>query len=640
MVDLKRLLVPVATGAIGAKLSLMAKEKEQEDTAIQEAEGVTDALVEDTIVTARSDINSEKNIQNQTYDLMVNNYNTLKNRFGPDKEDDLALLYFKNRSLFKAQDITQLFPQIDSLIAGGLTGDITGEGTERTFVPGGDITAETPQIQSIYEVYGQGATTGDIIRQQRDAYNKQVNAGLANLAGENNTKLFIDKTVQPGMVRERTLQQPQFQEGRVTQEQFMTSINEIVDKATMQNLPDVNLSTMARTVNWSPVLSKEDLDMAALNAVGGTGNEAELLRSKYKFSYLVDAARTMQLQNQNVETIGEAIDIMRANGTISKDSVMNSLTALERATIDYSNNMMDEVRKDTLNPDAQIINRYYTDPEGTIEIQGVEFTNKSLYDDLTNRYQEQARIEYTNQGYYDLFNRFVNVGDDPQFNVKLIVPVRENEGSPFVDKQMTGAINPQILSDGGLQVVDPKDIYQTIDVVDSRDLFGVYSPDGSRQLKPGDSGVFANMTPDARENLKEQIMLNSGGMDAIMPFLTMSQEEFKAYQEAPKEDSVTDVIPTTINRDNYEDFLPPSKLNLGNTKEPNPELISWASENMSAWESFVNSLPNEKPQKSDYPEDEQGLDQQYGEDLRFYNKVVRNLKRQLPKIQKLVKDRE
>ncbi len=197
MVDLKRLLVPVATGAIGAKLSLMAKEKEQEDTAIQEAEGVTDALVEDTIVTARSDINSEKNIQNQTYDLMVNNYNTLKNRFGPDKEDDLALLYFKNRSLFKAQDITQLFPQIDSLIAGGLTGDITGEGVDRKFVPGGDITAETPQIQSIYEVYGQGATTGDIIRQQRDTYNKQVNAGLANLAGENNTKLFIDKTVQP-----------------------------------------------------------------------------------------------------------------------------------------------------------------------------------------------------------------------------------------------------------------------------------------------------------------------------------------------------------------------------------------------------------------------------------------------------------
>jgi hypothetical protein len=148
------------------------------------------------------------------------------------------------------------------------------------------------------------------------------------------------------------------------------------------------------------------------------------------------------------------------------------------------------------------------------------------------------------------------------------------------------------------------------------------------------------MTSDARETLKEQIKLNSGGMDAIMPFLTMSQEEFKAYQEAPKEDTTTDVIPTTINRDNYEDFLPPSKLNLGNTQEPNPDLTSWASENMSAWESFVNSLPNEKPKQSDYPEDEQGLDQQYGEDLRFYNTVVRDLKRQLPKIQKLVKDKE
>ena len=36
MVDLKRLLVPVATGAIGAKLSLMAKEKEQENIFLEE----------------------------------------------------------------------------------------------------------------------------------------------------------------------------------------------------------------------------------------------------------------------------------------------------------------------------------------------------------------------------------------------------------------------------------------------------------------------------------------------------------------------------------------------------------------------------------------------------------------------------
>ena len=59
MVDLKRLLVPTVTGALGAKLSLMAQQKEKEDTAIQEAEGVTDALVEDTIVTARNDLNNQ-----------------------------------------------------------------------------------------------------------------------------------------------------------------------------------------------------------------------------------------------------------------------------------------------------------------------------------------------------------------------------------------------------------------------------------------------------------------------------------------------------------------------------------------------------------------------------------------------------
>ena len=36
MVDLKRLLVPTVTGALGAKLSLMAQQKEKEDIALKE----------------------------------------------------------------------------------------------------------------------------------------------------------------------------------------------------------------------------------------------------------------------------------------------------------------------------------------------------------------------------------------------------------------------------------------------------------------------------------------------------------------------------------------------------------------------------------------------------------------------------
>jgi len=647
MVDLKRLLVPVATGALGAKVSLMAKEKEKEDKAIEEAEGVNSTLVTDVINTSRQGINDDKTIQNQTYNLMVSNYNVLKDRFGADKEDDLALLYTKNSSLFKAQDITKLFPEIDSLMSSGLSGDIVGEGMDRKFVPGGDITAETPQIKSIYQVYGQDATAGDIIRQQKDKYNKQVNAGLANLAGENNTKLFIDQTVQPGMVREKTLQQDQFQEGRVSQEQFMTNINAIVDQATMQDLASVDIAAMAQTVNWSPVLSKEDLDMAALNTIPGITNQDELLRERFKFSYLLDASKTMQLQNGNVATTDEAIDILRANGRITRESVMNSLNTLDRAILDRVNALKDQAMRDPLAPESEALQQAisgFKDQDGKekmISIQGVMVPLRGIVQGIENQFRETAQIEYTRQGYYDLFNRFVNVGDDPQFNVKVTVPVKENEDSPFVDKQMTGAINPQILSDGGLQVVDTKDIYETINIVDSRDLFGVYSPDGSRQLKPGDSGVFASMNAESRETLKEQIMLNSGGMEAIKPFLVMSDEEFKAYEERKKDEPKEEELSVmAINKDNYEEFLPPSRLNLGNTKDPNPELLTWASENMGAWESFVNSLPNEKPKQSDYTEDQQGLDQQYGEDLRFYNLVVKNLKRQLPKIQKLVKDRE
>lgn len=648
MVDLKRLLVPVATGALGAKVSLMAKEKEKEDKAIEEAEGVNSTLVTDVINTSRQGINDDKSIQNQTYNLMVSNYNVLKDRFGADKEDDLALLYTKNSSLFKAQDITKLFPEIDSLMSSGLSGDIVGEGMDRKFVPGGDITAETPQIKSIYQVYGQDATAGDIIRQQKDKYNKQVNAGLANLAGENNTKLFIDQTVQPGMVREKTLQQDQFQEGRVSQEQFMTNINAIVDQATMQDLASVDIAAMAQTVNWSPVLSKEDLDMAALNTIPGITNQDELLRERFKFSYLLDASKTMQLQNGNVATTDEAIDILRANGRITRESVMNSLNTLDRAILDRVNALKDQAMRDPLAPESQALKEAivgFKDQDGNekmiLNANGVEVPLRSVVHSIEAAFNETAKLEYSRQGYYDLFNRFVNVGDDPQFNVKVTVPVKENEDSPFVDKQMTGAINPQILSDGGLQVVDTKDIYETINIVDSRDLFGVYSPDGSRQLKPGDSGVFASMNAESRETLKEQIMLNSGGMEAIKPFLVMSDEEFKAYEERKKDEPKEEELSVmAINKDNYEEFLPPSRLNFKGTKDPNPELLTWASENMGAWESFVNSLPNEKPKQSDYTEDQQGLDQQYGEDLRFYNLVVKNLKRQLPKIQKLVKDRE
>jgi len=632
MVDLKRLLVPAATGALGSLLARQEKEKQTEEDLIAEGEQAGATLVLNTVNDARRQTGDQQSIKNNLFDTMKNNYEILKGQYGPDKEDDLALLYFKNRTLFKMDDISKAKNLIDSYMLTGLSGDITGEGANQQFAPAGDITGDTKEIKSIYEVYGQGATVGDIIKQQRDTYNKQVNTGLANLTGENASKLFVQDFVQPGVVSKSAFDSPQYTEGRVSQEQFLTNINDIVDKATMDDLPNMNLTKMAQTVNWVPRLTKQDLDMAAFNAVPGMGAQADLLREKYKFSYQLQTAQTMMLQSPNVSTIGEAIDIARAEGRISQNSVMNSLSTLERAISDYTINTIAELARDPLNPDTQIINRYNQDPEGSIDVDGTQVSNKKLYDDVVYRYRETAIAEYRNQGYYDLFGQFKNPGDDPRLNVKVLVDVRDNAEAPFTEKQITGSINPQVLPDGGLQIVNPKDIYETINIVDARDLFGIYSPDGSKQLVGGDSGVFSGMSPNNRDLLKQEIVNSSGGMEAIQPFLNMSQEEFEVYNKKKAEDP--DVIPTSINIDNYEEFLPPSKLNVRNTEEPNPELLSWASENMGAWESFVNSF--NVPKKENYPEDEQNFEGQYGEDLRFYNKNIVDFKRQLPKIKKFL----
>ena len=66
------------------------------------------------------------------------------------------------------------------------------------------------------------------------------------------------------MVREKTLQKPEFTEGRVSQDQFMTNINDIVDQATMQDITKMDIGKMAQTVNWAPRLTMEDVENLSL----------------------------------------------------------------------------------------------------------------------------------------------------------------------------------------------------------------------------------------------------------------------------------------------------------------------------------------------------------------------------------------
>ena len=99
---------------------------------------------------------------------MENNYKILEGMYGADRRDDLALLYFKDPSVFKRANIQDSKDLIDQYMNTGLTGTMVGEGADRRFIPGGDITAETPQIQNIYQAFGQDATVSDIISQQRN----------------------------------------------------------------------------------------------------------------------------------------------------------------------------------------------------------------------------------------------------------------------------------------------------------------------------------------------------------------------------------------------------------------------------------------------------------------------------------------
>ena len=604
--DILRIAKPVAKGAIAAKVGLMAKEREREDTAIEEAEGINANTVQTGIQTAQTDLANTKTIQNETYNLMESNYKILEGMYGADRRDDLALLYFKDPSVYKMQNIRDSKELIDQYLLTGLTGDIVGEGVDRRFVPGADITAETPQIQNIYQAYGQDATVSDIISQQRGKFNEQVNAGLVNLSGKYNTKLLIDDVVQPGAVREKRLAKPEFTEGRVAADQFMTSINDIVDQATMQDITKMDIGKMSQTVNWAPRLTMEDVETAALNAIPGSDNQSQLLREQFKFNYYYDVAKTMKLQ-QGVETTSEAIDIMRADGTISRDSVMSSINALDRAVLDRVAQIEESAIRQG-GAESQFLAMAqggFFDPDGNPkmveDINGNQTPLEPIVRDIRSGFRQTAELEYTNQGYYDLFNRFVNVGDDPQFDLKVTVPVKDTAESPFVDKQITAAINPQILSDGGLQIVDKNDIFETVDIVDSRDLFGVYSPDGSRQLIAGDSGVFSNMDSQARDALKEQVKLNSGGMDAIMPFITMSQEEFDAYQkkkkDEPKEevDELFNITESSIMK--LYETIPPQKIGQGRGAKANPAYTEWVSNNKAEFNASIDYINNIMPVK-------------------------------------------
>ena len=617
-IDLKGLMVPLATGIIGAEIQDRRNKRAKEDTSIESAETAAAQQITTGINDAVTDIRNSKTTRNTVFDTQLKNLDLVAETLGSDKQDDLAFLYERNPNLFKG-DATQVLANVNAYLGTGLLGKFEGDGVDRKYIPGGDITGDTPAIKSIYEVYGEGATAQDILTQRRNKFNSDVRNGLSNVAGMNNTKLFIDDKIQAGTVREKRLQKPEFTEGRISSEQFVSNINEQIDAIGV----NAGLTEMLQGTNWFPALSIEEINASTLQAVNGVGPQADLQRETVKFNYYLDSARTIMMQSSNVETLDEAIELMRAKGLVPQGSAFNAMGAMDRAILDFSSKTIETLAKSGTITERGIIDAYSMEGERLKESNPVAY---AAYNQIVAETKETATIAFRNNGYYDLFNNFMLTGEDPNLDIQLVVPVRESDDSPFENKSIIGSIDPQIDSEGNIRIVDKNDIYSTIDYVSVTDLFGTQDSAGNQLTGP--SEIFKNMQPEELFNIKQKITDVSGGYEAIKPFL---------IREAPVEP--VPVITNDITLDNYKDFEFKGTARQAGATAYEPEFLEWIDANWNNYTAFIDTLPTDKPKPEDYPEDQRDpgdRKQQYGIDLRFYNSTIVGIKSRYNRLKKIV----
>jgi len=85
------------------------------------------------------------------------------------------------------------------------------------------------------------------------------------------------------------------------------------------------------------------------------------------------------------------------------------------------------------------------------------------------------------------------------------------------------------------------------------------------------------------------------------------------------DNQVEELFTTNITKDNYLNFSPPKKINIGNTTKLNQEFIDWSnSDGAQSWIDFIQGY--------EIPEETQG------ENLRFYNLKIKPLQRKLENI--------
>jgi len=563
-------LMSVGIGAAKGYEKYDREQAEREEKIIGQAEDDAGTEVLNIVSDAKERLKDQQNTFNSTFNTQISNYDQLRSEYTDQYQWDLRVLSQERPDIFAGSDIEIVRQKVKEYMSFGP-------------MTGGRLTAESDVYKQYTEKYGD-VSGSQAWSNQQTAMNNKVRNNMAQLVGMNSTQLILDpylttssKRGDKTFVRTKALEGAT--EGKTTREKFLSDVSGVTG---MEGLRPQVGGQLMETVNWVPSLTKEEIELLAFEyAPGGTAQD-QLNRERYKHQYYMTVAKKL-MQHGNVDNIDEAIDVAIGAGAVPRGSGILALDALDRAVVGYAlEREQIEIRNNPLSADSNIITQFYRDG---IQTEG--------WQQLQDRYRTEATLNYTQLGYYDLFNQFINVGDDPDLNVKWTGPVQETPDSPFIEQTITAAIDPQISADGFIRLVRKDNIYETITSYDITDIFGTFNTANTDELLTEPSGIFKDMDPTQLGKIKEKIIAQAGGYDAILPFLLREkQEDTDSDGDAKKFGDITEQSIETLG-------MPPKKtLSTGRGKGAiNPAYEIWIEENADLWNAGLDWILENTPNK-------------------------------------------
>lgn len=569
-------LMSFTTGAAKGYAKYDREQTTREQEIIGKAEEDAGREVWNVIEDARNDLRSQQNTFNSTFNSQISNYNQIRSDYADEYQYDLRVLSQERPDIFAGTDLEKVRQKVKEYMS---FGPLTG----------GRITAESDVYKQYTEKYGD-VSGAQAWSDQQTAMNNKVRNNMSQLVGLNSSKLMLDPYMTTSStqgdatyVRSKALEG--VGEGRVTRDKFLSDVSGV---SGMEGIRPQVGGQLMEAVNWVPSATKEEIEAAAFEYAPGGNAQDQLNRERYKHQYYMTVSKNL-MQHGNVDNLDEAIDIAIEAGVVPRGSGMLALSALDRAIVDYVIEREQlELRNNPMGADAQIIRAYDGNREPTPKWQ-----------ELQEEYRTQAKLNYTQLGYYDLFNQFINVGDDPDLNVKWTGEVQETPDSPVIEQTIIAAIDPQISADGFIRLVRKDNIYETITSYDVGDIFGTFNAANPEELLTGPSDIFKNMDATKLKKLQEKIKLQAGGYEAIFPFL---------LKEKPiKEDLETSVVIGDITEQSIETLGMPPRKTISAQKEDgsltdqrvqkNPAYDIWIEENADQWNANLNWILANTPDK-------------------------------------------